>query len=275
MVTDLDSFMAGECSCPSAFLFSLIAHRLSLVKGFDELLSLRELPELTLFRHQLDVVKRVTGSMGGRAILADEVGLGKTIEAGVILKEYLARGMVRRGLILVPASLLLQWKDELTEKLNIGVTIGSRPGTWDNALVLASLDTAKKPENAREIWGYGYDILIVDEAHRLKTSTTLNWQFVNRIRKRFLLLLTATPVQNELKELYNMVNLLKPGQLRTYQRFKREFMLDKRTPKNPVELKRLLDPILMSHKTRHRYCLSQQTCPELRGQFDRFGTAAL
>lgn len=220
------------------------------IDGFDRLLSTDELPDLALFDHQIDVVMKVLNEMGGRAILADEVGLGKTIEAGIILKEYILRGMVKSALILVPASLLLQWKDELISKLKIPVVVGSSPGTWNGAVTLASIDTAKKSANAGEIIARDYDILIVDEAHRLKSSTTLNWQFVNSIRKRFLLLLTATPIQNELKELYNMVTLLRPGQLRTFNRFKKEFMLDKRTPKNTSELKRLLAPVLIRHTRR-------------------------
>ena len=59
-------------------------------------------------------------------------------------------------------------------------------------------------------------MVIVDEAHRLRNSRTLNWKFVNGIQKKYLLLLTATPVQNDLRELYNLVTLLKPGQLKTY-----------------------------------------------------------
>src|SRR5437773_12300141 len=85
------------------------AERIALVPGFDRLITLdanaiKELP------HQIDVAQRVPRDMGGRAILADEVGLGKTIEASPIYKELATRGLARRALILPPASLLRQWQ---------------------------------------------------------------------------------------------------------------------------------------------------------------------
>ena len=64
------------------------------------------MPHLTPLPHQLEAAKQVVEKMNGKAILADEVGLGKTIEAGLILKEYMIRGLVKKVLILVPASLV-------------------------------------------------------------------------------------------------------------------------------------------------------------------------
>ena len=91
------------------------AERIALVPGFDRLITLdanaiKELP------HQIDVAQRVLRQMGGRAILADEVGLGKTIEASIVYKELAIRGLARRVLILTPASLVGQWQGELEEK---------------------------------------------------------------------------------------------------------------------------------------------------------------
>src|SRR5918996_4327271 len=88
------------------------AERLALRPGFDSLITLnantiKELP------HQIDVALRVLRQMGGRALLADEVGLGKTIEAGIILKELAVRGLAKRILILTPAALVDQWQGEL------------------------------------------------------------------------------------------------------------------------------------------------------------------
>src|SRR5690625_268969 len=78
------------------------ADELSLIRGFDRLLSLEDLP-INLYDHQRTAALRVLRDMRGRAILADEVGLGKTVEAGLILREYALRGLVRRALIPVPA----------------------------------------------------------------------------------------------------------------------------------------------------------------------------
>src|SRR3989442_11219294 len=91
------------------------AEHVALVPGFDRLITLcghaiKELP------HQIDVAQRVLRQMGGRAILADEVGLGKTIEASIIYRELAIRGLARRTLILTPASLVGQWQGELEEK---------------------------------------------------------------------------------------------------------------------------------------------------------------
>ena len=93
------------------------ANELSLTDGFDRLLSLEDL-SIQLFEHQRKAVLRVLREMRGRAVLADEVGLGKTIEAGVILREYMVRGLVSRVLILVPALLVNQWRNELQEKVS-------------------------------------------------------------------------------------------------------------------------------------------------------------
>ena len=100
------------------------------------------------------------------------------------------------------------------------------------------------------------DVVVVDEAHKLKNRSTRAWQFVNRLRKRYVLMLTATPVQNDLRELYNLVTLLRPGTLGTYRSFRRQFMVrgDKRLPKNTAELSGLLQRLadLGAHTLRVR-----------------------
>src|SRR5690625_222518 len=81
-------------------------------KEFNEMQVLSYLPHVTFMDHQIKTAKTAIEEMNGRAILADEVGLGKTIEAGLILKEYMIRGLVKKALILVPASLVNQWRSE-------------------------------------------------------------------------------------------------------------------------------------------------------------------
>jgi SNF2 family DNA or RNA helicase len=92
-----------------------------------------------------------------------------------------------------------------------------------------------------------YDLVIVDEAHHLKNRNTLNWKLVNSLKKRFLLLLTATPVENNLMELYNLITLLKPGQLKTATTFRKEFMTrgDPADPQNRAKLKDLLGEVMI------------------------------
>lgn len=201
------------------------------------------------YPHQIKAAERVINEMRGQAILADEVGLGKTIEAGLILKEYMLRGLVRKALILTPANLAWQWYSELYEKFNIVPGIQRTKWDWEYSdILIASIDTAKREEHARIIHGIQYDMLIVDEAHKLKNSSTAAFRLVDGIQKKFCLMLTATPVQNDLKELYNLITLLKPGQLGSYRSFRAKFMKDKRTPKNPGELRSLLSQVLIRHK---------------------------
>src|SRR5256712_3706032 len=86
------------------------AHRISLVDGFDRLLAWPVLQGVTRYDHQERTALRVLREMRGRAILPDEVGPGKTIEAGLVLKEYTVRGLVHRALVLTPAALTGPWR---------------------------------------------------------------------------------------------------------------------------------------------------------------------
>jgi len=225
------------------------AEEVQQVKDFDELQCLTHLPTLTPFPHQIDTAKKVLNKMHGRAILADEVGLGKTIEAGLIIKEYLIRGLVKKILILVPASLVLQWTRELNQKFDIPAVAHKKEWMWNSYdIIVASMDTAKKSPNRDHILNHHYDMLIVDEAHKLKNKRTKNWEFINQIKKKFTLLLTATPVQNDMTELYNLVTLLKPGQLGQYQNFQKEHMKGKRSPKNKEMLKKEIEKVMIRNK---------------------------
>jgi SNF2 family DNA or RNA helicase len=201
------------------------------------------------YPHQLDTAEKVIHKMGGRAILADEVGLGKTIEAGMILKEYMLRGLVHRALILTPAALCWQWFEELREKFRIPATLQRSQYDWARCdCIIASIDTAKREPHLSQVLAIDWDLLIVDEAHKLKNSRTQNWQFVNTIHRKYFLMLTATPVQNDLRELYNLITLLKPGQLGTYSDFKRRFVIDKRTPRDTKVLRSLLDEVMIRNR---------------------------
>jgi len=227
------------------------ANRLSLVSGFDELLCLPLVRGVRKFDYQIATAFKVLRDLRGRALLADEVGLGKTIEAALILKEYIVRGLVRKALILVPASLTVQWQEELREKFGLHFEIMDEVEDWErHDLVIASLDTAKRAANREIIERAYYDLVIVDEAHKLRNRQTLNWKFVSSIRKKYILMLTATPVQNDLEELFNLVTLLKPGQMRSWGQFRKEFFHagDKRTPANPAELRAMLLGVMIRNR---------------------------
>nr|NNM90998.1 DEAD/DEAH box helicase [Bacilli bacterium] len=200
----------------SLLLFRLAydAHVQSCVSFTQELLCLQALPSLKPYTHQQQAVHRVLFTLRGRALLADEVGLGKTIEAGMILKEYLLRHIVKRALILVPASLVLQWTRELHEKFEIEAHAMRNEVTIDTCdIVVASMDTVKKEPYRALVLAKPYDLVIVDEAHKMKNNKTQLWQLINQMQKKHLLLLTATPLQNDRKELYHLFHLLRPGHL--------------------------------------------------------------
>ena len=208
------------------------------------------------FQHQIDTAIKALDQMRGRALLADEVGLGKTIEAGIIMKELIQRGLVRTVLILTPASLTEQWREELHNKFHEEFSIIDKAEEWNTLRTaeegrwLVSLDRAKLKRHSEGILSRDYDLLIVDEAHKLKNRSTLAWKFVNQIRKRYVLMLTATPIQNDLMELYSLITILTPGQLGTVRGFRSHFLqsADTRRPKNAASLRRLLNDVMIRNR---------------------------
>jgi len=220
-----------------------------LATDFDDLLALEQLHGFSPLPHQVETAKKVLQKFHGRAILADEVGLGKTIEAGLVIKEYQLRGLARKILILVPASLVLQWTRELNDKFRIGCFAQRNEWSWGQYDVLvASLDTAKREPNKTSVLGTQWDMVVVDEAHKLKNSRTKNWQMVNQIPNKFMLLLTATPVQNDLRELHTLITLLKPGQLGNSHEFADQFMESPRVARDPNGLKSQLSDVMIRNR---------------------------
>ena len=228
---------------------------LSLMADYDSLVCLPTLTTIDKHWYQIETARKVLRQLGGRALLADEVGLGKTIEAGLILSEYLARGMIQSILVLTPASLVSQWQQELAEKFNVDCLTTDDKLIQQNPLefwtsfdrIIASLNTAKSPKHYPHVTKRNWDLVIVDEAHHLKNRSTLNWKLVNALNKRFILMLTATPVQNSLVELFNLLTLLKPGLLKTEAAFKKEYVSSNngRVPKNPEKLRQLMREVMV------------------------------
>ena len=220
----------------------------------DDLLSLPYC-RIQRLEYQIRTALRVIGPLRGRALLSDEVGLGKTIEAGLVVKEYLTRGMVKRFLILTVPSLVDQWEEELEEKFQLSAATTNHPAFradpaafWrQNTGVIASLHTLKQPAHLAIAQTVNWDLLVIDEAHYLRNRNSQAWQAVNALPRQFLLLLTATPVQNSLEELYNLVTLLQPGQLPSPKEFRQRFMDKERPhqPRQPEELRRLLSQVMI------------------------------
>ena len=218
---------------------------LGFAQGFDELLCLPHLTGVEPLWHQIETVRKVLKQFRGRVLLADEVGLGKTIEAGMVLKEYALRGMAERVLVLAPASLVGQWKEELETKFGLAFAtthdalLRADPHAfWEQKRIIASIATARRQEHAERLLGGVFDLIIIDEAHHLRDRASQSWKLVDALNKRFLLLLSATPVQNDLVELYNIMTLLKPGMFRTLREFRAAYMTPGK-PREPANAERL------------------------------------
>jgi SNF2 family DNA or RNA helicase len=246
----LAALLAGPMSSLARVRHAIHAHRLAGAESFAELLSPARMIGVERHGYQIETVHRVLRTLRGRALLSDEVGLGKTIEALMVLLEYQARGMARRVLVLAPPALVPQWAGELAAKAGISARTLDREGeaVWrGDGVVVASLATARMQRTAPVVQANAWDLVIVDEAHRVKRRGSSSWKLVDGLRSRFLLLLTATPIETELEELYQLVNLLKPGQFATPAAFRKRFVdpSSPTSPKNREALRELLGEVMV------------------------------
>ncbi|MBI5487023.1 MAG: DEAD/DEAH box helicase [Deltaproteobacteria bacterium] len=252
-VDDVDLNVRLASAATDGLRLAVLARRaiaVSSAEQFDTLLALRAVRGVREFPHQVETVRRVLRDFRGRALLADEVGLGKTIEAGLIIKEYLLRGLARSVLILCPPSLVEQWKAELAQKFDLDFAVpGKNPERFFESgdLLLCSYTFARRAEHAERAQARRFDLVVVDEAHHVKNRNTLGFRLVDGLKRRFLLLLTATPVQNQLDELYNLVTLLRPGHLGTQAVFSDRFVVrgEPRQPKDRDSLRALLQEVMI------------------------------
>ena len=222
--------------------------------------SLRTSQNVNILDHQILAAKKVKNELGGSAFLADEVGLGKTIEAGIIIKEFYITGLAKKILILAPPSLLLQWQDEMLSKFNLDFVEQKNDKRFMNAyshdLLIMSHSSAVFPNYSEALKSVFWDLVVVDEAHGMKNSQTHKHILVRDLPKRNLLLLSATPMQNNLSELYHMVDLLRPGYLGTLRQFEQKYADDKNSRSlNPLyrdELQNILSKIVI--RTTRKEC---------------------
>ena len=195
------------------------------------------------YPHQIYAAGRVLQAMQGKGLLADEVGMGKTVEAGLILKElHDYRKLVQKVLIIVPASLCSQWQYQMFDIFDFKFVNASwqksehKDEVWDflnekykdNAftnydLVISSYERAMREEE--KIKQTKWDLLICDEAHKLRNKKYV-YQLLKEINPRYILLLTATPIHNKLEDFYNLTDLVRPGFFGTFSNFKKEFYVD-------------------------------------------------
>lgn len=235
----------GMLGTPRQFWLAMTAHAYRLGALDRDLIALGE-SRIDLKAHQVSVVHRVISAYPHRFLLCDEVGLGKTIEAGVILKELRARKAADRVLIVVPPNLMRQWQYELKTKFNETFSIvNSETASYlrnqhgadtnpfehvDSAIVSSSWITSGEWSTLAS--GLDWDLVIVDEAHHArvrylgdKVDRTQLYRVVEQLvspqafSKRSALFLTATPMQLDASEIYGLIELLDPALFPTLAHF--------------------------------------------------------
>lgn len=187
--------------------------------------------------HQSHLIDRVVGTYPRGYLFADEVGLGKTIEAGLVLRELFISGRIEKALLLVPASVMKQWQEELHEKMNLDVPRYDKGGFVDRhdqpvavpsgaspwsafPIVLASSHLARRRSRRSQILDSGpWDVVLVDEAHHARRRGSKPTDTPNSLLAlllemrdkglwRALYLASATPMQMHPHEAWDLISLL-------------------------------------------------------------------
>ncbi|SHI24958.1 RNA polymerase-associated protein RapA [Ferrimonas marina] len=195
-------------------------------------------PRAGLIPHQLYIANEVGTRHAPRVLLADEVGLGKTIEAGHILHQQLLSGRAERVLILVPETLQHQWLVEMLRRFNLRFALfdeercveafADSDNPFDTEqLVICSLDLLRKKKRFEQALEASWDLLVVDEAHHLEWSETRPsraYQVVESLAEEVpgVLLLTATPDQLGHQSHFARLRLLDPDRFYDYEAFLQE-----------------------------------------------------
>ena len=244
-VTDpLERFRAGDIGSTKQYLLRQVAQQYRMQNLQDDLVSLGQ-SQVAIQPHQVSVVHRVITNYPHRFLLCDEVGLGKTIEAGMAIKELRARGGAQRVLIVVPPNLVRQWQFEMKSKFNEPFSVlntatvnylrangyhGNPFAHPDYPSILCSSRWVSSL-NWKNLCAEAYwDLIVLDEAHHARSypdgSTTALYRLVRGLApeehpQRMMLFLTATPMQLHTHELYSLVEILDPTLFPSEEDFER------------------------------------------------------
>lgn len=235
-----DRLFSGDVDSPEMFslrretLYHNYKRRISPVHGFVG-------GKIDLIPHQLYIAHEVSSRFAPRVLLSDQVGLGKTIEACLILHRLLVTGRISRVLIIVPESLIHQWFVEILRKFNLWFSIfdeercasleESAPDGnpfLDNQLIICSIEfLAGSKKRSQQAISANWDMLIVDEAHHLEwsvDSVSPEYRIVELLSQisKGLLLLTATPEQLGVESHFARLRLLDPNRYNNYSNFAKE-----------------------------------------------------
>jgi superfamily II DNA or RNA helicase len=222
----LTSETPGRIALPEDLFLRIESARIRLAFAFDPYFAV-SLSGIEALPHQLEAVyEHMLPQTRLRFLLADDPGAGKTIEAGLLIKELKLRGVLDRVLVVCPAPLTIQWQDEMRSKFEetfeiIGSELARNTlagNVWDRfPQAITSLDFAKQPDIADGIIRAGWDLVVIDEAHKCSASTygsevkkTKRYEFAEQISRETdrLLMLTATPHQGDADRFTNFLRLL-------------------------------------------------------------------
>ena len=246
IIDPVDRFKAGLIGSSKQYRLQEVTRSYHVMHLYDELVSLGQVG-VDIKPHQVAVVHKVVSNYPHRFLLCDEVGLGKTIEAGMALKELRARGGARRVLAIVPPNLVGQWQFEMKSKFNETFSVlntatvrylrdQGRSGNPFTAFdsILCSSGWVANPQWAALCSAVDWDLIIVDEAHHARSrrsgdsvETTRLYRLArdlaapSHFSRRAMLLLTATPMQLNTHELYSLVELLDPALFPSEEHFER------------------------------------------------------
>jgi ERCC4-related helicase len=212
---------SGDFDAPGDYRIKQMAFDMSYANTGGELSASR----VDLLPHQILLVHDMVGRAIRRVLIADEVGLGKTIETGMLIREMMARGDAARILIVTPAGLVENWRKELDECFRLHFDVLGRDfqdhgsAAWErHNQVIVSIDTLKQQRRLQRLTAAPpWDMVIIDEAHHVsrtrsgkKTVTTLNYKLAEALRNhtRDLIFLSATPHQGNAFQFWSLIQIL-------------------------------------------------------------------
>ncbi len=255
-----ESFLNFSVSDGRRFILKSESFILKLAHAYNKILSLSN-SRTRILAHQVESTHRIVNSLKQRFLIADEVGLGKTIEAGLVIKEMIYKHGYKRILIVCPASLMFQWQNEMESKFNEKFTIidrrilkkaersaGEDGNPWKvHNKVICSIDFIKNKSFQEDLGRCSWDAVIFDEAHRLRrdvNTSTIAYSMAEIIsaKTRSLLLLSATPFRGKLEELFFLIALIDRNTLGPFQSFYNEYCLE---GADLSGLKRKLDQVVI------------------------------
>jgi len=212
----LNKLIKNEIDDEVNFVLAMDAYRLHTAQLWEPYVFATS-NRIRIFPHQID---EVTWALDNpKTLIADEVGLGKTIIAALVSTELRARGLVKKALYIVPKSLILKWQDELSEKFDTDAKIlgssyekvNSDTFKQDDFSYITSIDYLKQEHIREHLLDAELDLVIIDEAHKLKLHTArLQLGEIIAERTNFMMFLTATPHDGRDEDFLARIQLLDP-----------------------------------------------------------------